>query len=267
MFAQPLSKAQDLWSNLMHVLFPWARAFPGLPEEEETSPQLQESVTEKSIKLIVMLNEKGSASYDIMFPKAWDKIELQNNAIEAVKNSDAFVFGSLVGRDLLSKTTLLQLIEIAKYAVFDVNLRKPYYTSELLIELLKKADFIKFNDDELFEISRYMGSKYNSLEQNLEYIANHTKAKSICVTKGRHGAVLLHQGRLFYNSGYEIKVVDTVGAGDSFLASLISKLLNEVNPQEAINFACAVGALVAQSEGANPELKIEEIERFINPLF
>ncbi len=215
----------------------------------------------------VMLNEKGSASYDIMFPKAWDKIELQNNAIEAVKNSDAFVFGSLVGRDLLSKTTLLQLIEIAKYAVFDVNLRKPYYTPELLIELLKKADFIKFNDDELFEISRYMGSKYNSLEQNLEYIANHTKAKSICVTKGRHGAVLLHQGRLFYNSGYEIKVVDTVGAGDSFLASLISKLLNEVNPQEAINFACAVGALVAQSEGANPELKIEEIERFINPLF
>lgn len=213
----------------------------------------------------VMLNEKGSASYDIMFPKAWDKIELENKAIDQVKESDAFVFGSLVGRDILSKTTLLNLIEAAKYTVFDVNLRKPYYTAELLIELLKKADFIKFNDDELFEISRYMGSKYNSLEQNLEYIANHTKAKSICVTKGRHGAVLLHQGRLFYNSGYEINVVDTVGAGDSFLASLISKLLSEVNPQEAINFACAVGALVAQSEGANPTLKIEDIERFINP--
>jgi fructokinase len=213
----------------------------------------------------VILNEKGSASYDIMFPRAWDKIELQNNAIERVKESDAFVFGSLVARDQQSKETLFALIEASKYAVFDVNLRKPYYTPELLITLLKKADFIKFNDDELFEISRYMGSRYNSLEQNLQFIANNTKAKSICVTKGRHGAVVLHEGKLFYNSGYEINVVDTVGAGDSFLASIISKLLSNTNPQEAIDFACAVGALVAQSEGANPILNTKDIEQFINP--
>jgi fructokinase len=215
----------------------------------------------------VILNEKGSASYDIMFPRAWDKIELQNNAIERVKESDAFVFGSLVARDQQSKETLFALIEASKYAVFDVNLRKPYYTPELLITLLKKADFIKFNDDELFEISRYLGSKYNSLEQNLQFIANNTKAKSICVTKGRHGAVVLHEGKLFYNSGYEINVVDTVGAGDSFLASIISKLLSNTNPQEAIDFACAVGALVAQSEGANPILNTKDIEQFINPKF
>lgn len=47
MFAQPLSKAQDLWSNLMHLLFPWVRAFPGLPKEDETNTQLQEAVAEK----------------------------------------------------------------------------------------------------------------------------------------------------------------------------------------------------------------------------
>lgn len=51
MFAQPLSKAQELWSNLMHVLFPWASAFPSLPEEEETNTQLQESATEKEHKI------------------------------------------------------------------------------------------------------------------------------------------------------------------------------------------------------------------------
>ncbi|SEP05340.1 fructokinase [Flavobacterium sp. CF108] len=219
----------------------------------------------KTGKVNVMLNEKGSASYDIMFPRAWDKITVSEKATRNVSESDAFVFGSLVARDYTSRDTLLSLISVANYSVFDVNLRKPYYTADLLVTLLKMADFIKFNDDELFEISRIMGSKYNSLEQNLQFIARNTKAKSICVTKGRHGAVLLHENKLFYNSGYEINVVDTVGAGDSFLASLISKLLNKADPQEAIDFACAVGALVAKSEGANPTLTIEKIQNFIEP--
>jgi fructokinase len=110
-----------------------------------------------------------------------------------------------------------------------------------------------------------LGSKYNALEQNLKFIAEKTRTKHICVTKGPFGAVLLYNDILYYNSGYKINVVDTVGAGDSFLGSLISQLLNNKEPQEAIDFACAVGALVAQSEGANPTIMVENIERFINP--
>ncbi|GAA4292782.1 carbohydrate kinase family protein [Aestuariibaculum suncheonense] len=213
----------------------------------------------------VMLNDKGSASYDIKFPCAWDKIELHDNAEEIVKQADAFVFGSLVARNHTSKNTLYKLIDVAKYKIFDLNLRPPYYTKDLLIYLMNKADFIKFNDDELFEVSKHMGSKYNSLEQNLMFVAEQTNTKHVCVTKGSHGAVLLYDDKLYYNSGYLIKVVDTVGAGDSFLGSLISKLLNNTNPQDAIDFACAVGALVAQSAGANPKLSDSEIENFINP--
>jgi fructokinase len=97
------------------------------------------------------------------------------------------------------------------------------------------------------------------------FIAKETNTKHICVTKGPHGAVLLYNDQLYYNSGYFIKVIDTVGAGDSFLGSLISQLLNKNDPQTAIDFACAVGALVAQSEGANPSLPIEQINEFINP--
>ena len=62
-----------------------------------------------------------------------------------------------------------------------------------------------------------------------------------------------------------IKVKDTVGAGDSFLGTLISQLLNQIKPQDAIDYACAVGALVAQSEGANPKISPLEIESFMNP--
>ena len=70
---------------------------------------------------------------------------------------------------------------------------------------------------------------------------------------------------LVYNSGYQIKVKDTVGAGDSFLASLIAKILTKENPQNALDYACAVGALVAGREGANPKLEAEEIKKFMFP--
>ncbi len=47
MFALPLSRTHNLWSNLMHTLFPWVRAFPSLPEEKETNVKLDEAVVEK----------------------------------------------------------------------------------------------------------------------------------------------------------------------------------------------------------------------------
>ena len=219
----------------------------------------------KTGKVKVMLNDKGSASYDIKYPRAWDKIRLTEINKNAVKNSDAFVFGSLAARDESSRNTLFKLLELAKYKIFDLNLRPPYYTKELLIKLMNEADFIKFNDDELYEVSGYLDSKYRSMEQNIRYIAKKTNTKHICVTKGHHGAVLLYDDKFYYNSGYLIKVIDTVGAGDSFLGSLISQLLANVHPQEAVDFACAVGAMVAQSEGANPKITTSEINAFINP--
>lgn len=217
-------------------------------------------------EVIVKLNERGSASYTINYPVAWDKIEFTPEAENAVADADALIFGSLVCRDMVSHQTLLSLIDKAKYKIFDVNLRAPFYTKELLIDLMKKADFIKFNDDELYEISADLNSPFHSLEQNIFYIAEKTNSKHICVTKGSHGAVLYYNEKLYYNSGYKIDVADTVGAGDSFLAGLLSKLLTDNDPQSAINFACALGALVAQKEGANPKIAGEEINAFMNPV-
>ncbi|OAD46626.1 carbohydrate kinase family protein [Polaribacter atrinae] len=216
-------------------------------------------------KVNVILDKRGTASYTINYPSAWDKISITEKAKNEVENADAFVFGSLIARDKTSRKTLYELIEAAKYKIFDLNLRQSHYTTDVLLYLMEKANFIKFNDDELYEVCKKIGSKYNSLEQNIRFIAAKTNTNHVCVTKGPHGAVLLYNDIFYYNSGYQINVIDTVGAGDSFLASLTSELLKKSTPQKAINFACAIGALVAQSEGANPKILQSEIETFINP--
>ena len=207
----------------------------------------------------VILDEKGSASYEITYPVAWDKIELTNHSIEYVKVSDAFIFGSLALRDNISKNTLLKLLTHAKFKVFDVNLRPPHYSMELLLALMKMADFVKCNDDELKEICTDLGCSEQKMEDQIKFLSRETSTDKICVTKGRDGAILLYDNHLYYSKSYPVKVVDTVGAGDSFLASLISKLLHGENPNEALDYACAIGALVASKKGANSKLTNAEI--------
>lgn len=211
----------------------------------------------------VTLDERGSATYEINYPSAWDKIVLNNQAETLVINADVLIYGSLVCRDKVSRDSLEDLLQMNIYKVFDVNLRKPHYTYEVLERLMLSADFIKFNDEEILEIAKALQSSFESIEENIHFIAELTHTKAICVTRGKHGALLFWKGQLYENEGYPVKVADTVGAGDSFLASLITYLLTDKDPQTSIDFACAVGALVAESSGANPEISFSRIENMI----
>lgn len=212
----------------------------------------------------VSLNDKGSASYEINYPSAWDKIVLNTTARKLVAEADVLIYGSLVCRDSVSRLALEELLKNDVYKVFDVNLRKPHYSYEIIERLMQSADFIKFNDEELLEIAAVMNSPFKSLEENMEFIAQKTNSKAMCVTKGKYGASLLWEGKLYHNDGYSIKVADTVGAGDSFLGALITSLLvSNDNPQKSIDFACAVGALVAEAVGANPEISFTKIEELM----
>jgi fructokinase len=214
----------------------------------------------------VYVNDRGSASYEISYPSAWDKIQLTEYARNLVSDADVLVYGSLVCRDTVSKLSLDELLQNNVYKVFDVNLRPPHYTKAVIEDLMKTASFIKFNDEELLEIAAGMGSPYTLPEDNMEFIAAKTKTRSMCVTKGKHGALLMWEGNLYNNNGYPVKVADTVGAGDSFLATLIMGLLTGCDPQRAIDYACAVGALVAASAGANPVLKEEDIAALMHSI-
>jgi len=211
----------------------------------------------------VTVNERGSASYEISYPSAWDKIVLNDFAKKTALDADVLIYGSLVCRDEVSRKSLEELLQTKAYKVFDVNLRKPHYSYEMLEQLMHSSDFIKFNDEELLEITAEMKSPFASLEDNMHFIAERTKVTAMCVTRGKHGALLMWNGQIFENAGYPVEVADTVGAGDSFLAALISSLLTGKEPQKAIDFACAVGALVAEAPGANPEISHSKIENLI----
>lgn len=215
-------------------------------------------------EVLVTLDSQGSATYEIKMPCAWDAIRLLDRDMELVKSSDAFIYGSLVARSSTSRKTLLALLEHASFKVFDVNLRPPHYTMESVTELMRVADFVKFNDEELFEICADQGFTDQNLEKAMAFMAQLTGTEQICVTLGKDGAVLYADSVYHYHKGYQVEVADTVGAGDSFLASIVSQLLRGRTPGESLDFACAVGAIVASKQGANPAVSEAEITAMRN---
>lgn len=202
----------------------------------------------------VTINEHGNASYEILAPRAWDFIEVNHHALQAVKNSDAFIFGSLVCRNEVSKASLFHLLSEAKYKLFDVNLRAPFYNFELLKTLMLQSDFIKFNDDELLLICETLGKKTTKLKEAITFLSKLTTTPTICVTRGSKGAILFKDNRFYKHKGYQAEVVNTVGAGDSFLATLIDQLLKKKHPNEALDLACKIGSEVVKHEEATPEI-------------
>jgi fructokinase len=200
-------------------------------------------------EVTVQLDKDGHATY--VFPPvvSWDNIQPAPQLTETAKRATAIIYGILACRQTTTKETLVNLLkETSALKVFDVNLRPPHYTMETLETLMKTADVIKMNDDE----ADLLSASGNTLEEKILLLHNTNKAKTICVTRGAHGAIVWHNNEFVEHPGFKVNVVDTVGAGDSFLATFINGLLNRLPMPEILERACKVGAFVAGKRGANP---------------
>ncbi|WP_332766638.1 ribokinase [Phenylobacterium sp.] len=77
----------------------------------------------------------------------------------------------------------------------------------------------------------------------------------VALTLGGRGAELRRGGELLASaSPPKVEVVDTTGAGDTFVAALTLALLEARALQAALAFACAAGALATTRAGAQPSL-------------
>tara|TARA_B100000963_G_scaffold262879_1_gene231004 strand:- start:48 stop:932 length:885 start_codon:yes stop_codon:yes gene_type:complete len=234
-----------------------------LKESNLHTEHIQVSKINKTGEVNVSIDKNGIADYNILNHVAWDNILLNSKNKTLTKNSSIFVFGSLICRNITSRKTLKELLKIAPFKLFDINLRSPYYNMNLIEELMITSDLIKFNYEEIEEIYTIYNKKKGTLENMIETISEKTKTNNICVTMGEKGACYFTNNLFYYQDGFKINVIDTVGAGDSFLATLVEGILNKTKPQKMLKKACGVAALVASKKGATPIISMAEIDDLI----
>jgi len=213
-------------------------------------------------KVTVQLDEHKQATYIIPEPVSWDNIQTENTLTTAAVNAKAIVFGSLACRTKTTRKTLLNLLdETNALRIFDVNLRPPHYTLATIENLAARATVVKMNEE---EASLLIGGSSGSLKDQIREFHAKYHAKTICVTRGENGAIIWHDHEFYEHPGFKVKVADTVGAGDSFLATLIAGILAKDPIQQVLLKACAIGAFVTSKRGANPVYNENEISAIMN---
>ncbi|SDS36557.1 fructokinase [Mucilaginibacter mallensis] len=209
-------------------------------------------------EVTVQLDENNQATYIIPEPVSWDNIQTTEALVASAVKASAIVFGSLACRTRTTRDTLLNLLDETKaLRIFDVNLRAPHYTLSTIENLAARATVVKMNEEEANLLIG--GSNGHLLDKIAEFRAKY-HPQTICVTRGENGAMIWHNHEVYEHPGFKVNVVDTVGAGDAFLATFIAGILEKQPMQQVLENACAIGAFVTSKRGANPVYDWAEID-------
>jgi fructokinase len=228
-----------------------------------TTDYVQEDDRHSTGLVHARLKEHNEMVYDIVQPVAWDFIEWEDPFYQLVQQAKYFVYGSLTSRNQVSRATLYRLLDLANTKVLDINLRPPHFSQSSVEQLLEKTDMLKMNEAELALISGWY-SQLEKEEDRMKLLQDRFNIETVIVTMGGEGAMLLDKGAISRHRGYQVQVADTIGSGDAFLAGLLSQFIQQKAPEEALNYACGLGALIATYQGACPEYETSEITGLIN---
>jgi fructokinase len=237
----------------------------GLPE---TGVQVDETAPTGTAK--VELSGDGLAHFTIQENVAWDHIAVTTEALVAASEAHAICFGSLAQRSEPSRNTILQLVAAAPadaLRVFDINLRQQFYSRDVIEQSLQRANVLKLNDDELPTLAT-MFKLTGAAEDHIERLAQTFGLRLVALTRGANGSLLYQKDndnnevRWSDCASRPVKVVDTVGAGDSFTAALVLGLLRKMDLDEINAIANEVARYVCSQPGATPALPTEFARRF-----
>ncbi len=207
----------------------------------------------------IELDEAGKPTFDIVRDVAWDHLAWQDDFAPLTASADAICFGSLGQRSPAAADTIRRLVESVsddRLKLLDLNLRPPHDDDRVILRSLELANALKLNDDELERVSRLLDLP-SEIGPRLEALRDRHQLRLLVVTRGEDGSSLLWGDERSDLPGERVEIVDTVGAGDSFTAALLSGLLHGRSLSESHRWASRVAAYVCGQAGAVPPIPPE----------
>lgn len=202
----------------------------------------------------IELDGQNNPSYIINENVAWDYLLWDNNIMDSLDHLDAVCFGSLAQRNPISAKTINTFLNNLKpdcIKVLDINLRQNYYSEEVILRSLKVANVLKMNSTELEVLTSLFNLKGDILTR-LYQLQDLFRLDFIACTLGKKGSYLIDNINNSYITSPDIQVVDTVGAGDAFTATLVNGMLNKMPLKDIHSNATKMAAFVCTQSGSTP---------------
>lgn len=222
--------------------------------------------------------EKDEPHYTIHEPAAWDSLELADEWVALAERADAFCFGTLAQRNPRSRHTIQTLAAETSadcIRIFDVNLRAPFYSAEIVEESLELANVLKMNSAETPLVLDLLGLTREDATGEVQPTSVYLRAASerllqafpslrmVAITRGSRGSLLSTRDECAEHAGFPVIVRDSIGAGDAFTAALAHYMLRGASLATLNEAGNRWGSWMASQAGAMPLLP-EDVLRAIS---
>ena len=207
-------------------------------------------------RVLISLDNEGVPQYEIVENVAWDALECPQMILDLVKDASVMCWGSLAQRSVTSRQSVLAMLAAAPkecVKVFDINIRQHYYSREVIETSLGYADILKLNEDELPLVASILGLSGQERDIVRQLIEKYALKYLVYTHGADFSEVYSATGEYSHVPTPKVRVVDTVGAGDSFTAVFVTSILPGLSMAESHVRAVEVSAYVCTQNGAiNP---------------
>jgi deoxyribose-phosphate aldolase len=220
---------------------------------------------------------------DLVFYRGADRCMLPQEITPAIfENAKCFHYGSISLIHEPGSSAQRKAIQVAReqklLVTYDPNYRATLWQNEttahrVIFDAFKYAHMAKVSEEEFSIVTGH-----NNLEHGIRALLDQG-VELVVVTRGERGALAATEHFVVESPGLrDVNIVETTGAGDAFMATLISRMLPEFEKrggslktagketvQAALDYANVVAGLACTKAGAIPALPTaQEVERFLD---
>ncbi|EIM2939195.1 TPA: aminoimidazole riboside kinase [Escherichia coli] len=220
---------------------------------------LKQDEWHRTSTVLVDLNDQGERSFTFMVRSSAD-LFLETTDLPCWRHGEWLHLCSIALSAEPSRTSAFTAMTAIRHAggfvSFDPNIREDLWQDEHLLRLclrqaLQLADVVKLSEEEWRLIS---GKTQN--DRDICALAKEYEIAMLLVTKGAEGVVVCYRGQVHHFAGMSVNCVDSTGAGDAFVAGLLTGLsstglsTDEREMRRIIDLAQRCGALAVTAKGA-----------------
>lgn len=222
---------------------------------------------QRTSTVLVGLDAQGERSFTFMVRPSADLFLVEEH-LPDFEPDDALHFCSIALSAPSSRHTVFSAVErlhaAGGWVSFDPNIRDDLWTDKaemlrVIRQAMALADVIKLSHDELALLTGI-----DETDKALQALTQEITPSLLFITHGAEGVTVWRHQQVRHYPAMKVRVVDTTGAGDAFVAGLLTGLMAQENPADpdsylpALELAQRCGAQATTAKGAMTALPRRE---------